>query len=187
MEFNEYLALFDRILDREITTSPYDDPHFYEYVKLNKSRMHRWLKSGEIAADIRMLLTQWDKPTKWILITEPWCGDAAHSVPFIYLLAALNPNIELIIQLRDGEDSEIEHYLTNNARSIPKLIVRDMEGNDLFTWGPRPSTCEQLNTHLIAQNVELSERKTALQKWYNDDKGAKIQQELFLLFKTFRS
>jgi hypothetical protein len=178
MKFSNYLALFDEILERKITSAPYDDPHFYEYVKLNKSRMHRWLKSGVISEEMSNFLLSINNPTRWILITEPWCGDAAHSVPFIYLMASLNPSIELMIQLRDSDESEIEQYLTNNARSIPKLIIRDLEGRDLLIWGPRPQKCEALNANLMVQNADLTERKTALQQWYNQDKGSEIQREL---------
>jgi hypothetical protein len=93
-------------------------------------------------------------------------------------MAALNPNIELKIQLRDSDESEIEHYLTNGGKSIPKLIVRDNQGNDLFIWGPRPEGCQQVYLEQRKNNTPIADEKIAIQKWYNDDKGASVQKEI---------
>ena len=124
-----------------------------------------------------------DQPQTWIVITEPWCGDAAPMLPFIARLAEANPLITLDIQLRDQPPFLIEQYLTNGGRSIPKLIVRHSDGKDLFTWGPRPASAYQLVQELNASNTEKSDIVLALQNWYNDDKGNEMQQEWLALFQ----
>ena len=125
---------------------------------------------------------------QWILITEPWCGDASHINPFIKMAADLNENIELVINLRDGEDSLIDHYLTNGvSKSIPILVVRDADGNDLFVWGPRPKDTQAL---LAQHKLDISktdeEKKIEFQAWYNANKGADIQAELVERFRSLR-
>src|SRR5690606_37230624 len=103
----------------------------------------------------------------WFVITEPWCGDAAHSVPFIQLAAQLNPLITVEYELRDSEPFRINDYLTGGSKSIPKLIIRDDQGNDLATWGPRPVECQKLFDQLKIDQADFETQKTSLQHWYN--------------------
>jgi hypothetical protein len=184
MNYQDYTNLYDKILSGKITNAPYDDPHFVEYTKLNHSRTRRWEKTGLLSEDCKSTIQSIDVPMHWILITEPWCGDAAHSVPFLAKMAAENPLIHLEIQLRDSEESEISSYLTNGGKSIPILVVRNSLGEDLFVWGPRPRQCRELHHSLKAQEVTLEELKTGLQHWYNTDKGVNIQEEIVAQLKA---
>jgi hypothetical protein len=183
MRFKEYLDLFQNIINGNIVSPPYNDPHYFEYTKLNLSRQNRWLKTGNLNEELINILHGIKEPLKWILITEPWCGDASHSVPFIAMLSEASDFIDLEIQLRDAEYSEIANYLTNGSKSIPILIVRNSEGKDVFTWGPRTVKCQDLYNTLKAQQMPFDDLKKALQEWYNKDKGQNIQEELVLLLK----
>lgn len=178
MTYSDYSAIFDQILSGTIQHVPYDDPHFIEYTKLNQSRSHRWDKTGKLTEECISTIQSISTSMHWVLITEPWCGDAAHSVPFLAKMAAENPLIHLEIQLRDSEGSEIESYLTKGAKSIPMLVARNSFGEDLFVWGPRPQGCRELHQTLKAQEVTFEELKTGLQQWYNADKGVSIQEEI---------
>ena len=184
MTFSDYQKLFDAILAGETNEKPYDDSHFVEYVKLNLSRQNRWLKKGEITEEIKSTVQSITENQTWIVITEPWCGDAAHNVPFIARLTELNPNITLKIQLRDSENSEIESYLTNGGKSIPKLIARNEAGADIFTWGPRPADSQVVFDRLKAENASFEMQKTALQEWYNKNAGSAVQQEILTILKS---
>lgn len=183
MNYAEYLSLFDPILNGTMRTTPYDDPHFMEYTKLNQSRMNRWQKKGELAQESISTIQSITSPQTWVVITEPWCGDASHIVPFIAKMAELNPQIDLRIQLRDASDSEILNYLTDGSRSIPKLIVRDEFGKDLFFWGPRPKPCQDFFFELRDKGVDPKERKIEIQNWYNRDQGQTLQKEIVQLIK----
>ena len=184
MTFSEYQKLFDTILAGETIEKPYDDSHFVEYVKLNLSRQNRWVKKGEIAEEIKLTVQSITEKQTWIVITEPWCGDAAHNVPFLAKLAELNPNITLKFQLRDNENSEIESYLTNGGKSIPKLIARNEAGADIFTWGPRPAESQVIFDQLKAENASFELQKIALQEWYNKNAGCAIQEEILAILKS---
>jgi hypothetical protein len=177
-KWNEYLSSFDDILAGKVKTAPYHNERYLEYVKLNRSRMNRWLKTGEIRPASIEIIEKIKEPQHWYVITEPWCGDAAHNLPFIYLLSELNNQIELTLILRDSAAGWMNEYLTNGSRSIPKLIVRDRNDEDIFTWGPRPDECQTLVHDLKKQEVENSEVKKRTQHWYNQDKGASIQKEI---------
>jgi hypothetical protein len=185
MNYADYLQHTERILSAATPAPPYDNPFYLEYTRLNFSRMNRWNKVLQLNDELSVLLKSIQRPQTWIIIAEPWCGDAAPALPFLIRLAELNPNIRYDIQLRDQEPFLIEQYLTNGGKSIPKLIVRDAEGRDLFTWGPRPASAQQLMEAQKAAGVEKTEISAALQNWYNADKGVEMQRELLELFLQF--
>lgn len=182
MDFITYQQIFQDILNNPAPVFPYDNPDYLNYTKLNWSRQHRWLKSGILNETLASLIESINKPQFWTIITEPWCGDASHSIPFIHRLSELNPLIKVDYQLRDAEPFLINQYLTNGAKSIPKLIIADANHNELAVWGPRPVGCQALYDQLLKDHVPMEEKKIALQQWYNADKGVSLQLELMAIF-----
>ncbi len=181
MNWTTYTSKFKEILDGSYIESPYDKPEFIEYVKLNNSRLNRWNKKLEIPQDKLEIFSKINTPQTWILIVEHWCGDAANMAPVINKIAESNENITLDIQLRDSEPFLINQYLTNGGKSVPKLIVRDENGKDLFTWGPRPAQCQAMVMKNKDSDMTTQEKKHAIQLWYNVDKGQSAFNELAAL------
>ena len=181
MDFKTYLTYFKNIIDAEKPEAPYDDSEYFQYTKLNWSRTNRWLKKGQLEEATVQAIQAIDQAQEWILITEPWCGDAGQVSPFIYLMAELNPLITLRVELRDQPPHLIDQYLTNGTKSIPKLVIRDAQGRDLGVWGPRPQGAQDLFQKMKAEEADFEKIKEDLQKWYNDDAGAGIQREIIAL------
>jgi len=180
MTWTDYTNYFDDILSNPAPLPPYDNPDYMDYTKMNHARMNRWIKKGILTEETKEVIAGIKAPQKWLLITEPWCGDAAHSVPFIQMMAALTDNVELEIQLRDS-GSEIGDYLTNGGKAIPMLIIRDASGKDLAIWGPRPAECQVIFLEMKANNADFETQKITLQNWYNKDNGQSIQREIIKL------
>ena len=174
----EYIATFE-LEHHGYSSYP---TNYQQYIPLNKSRFTRSLKQGVITQELTEAIRANNEKQDWVIITEPWCGDAAQIVPYLFKIAALNPLINVLVQLRDSH-SEIESYLSNGKMSIPKLIVRNKQGIDLFIWGPRPQKLEAIYLELKNKNENIDDMKTILQKWYNDDKGKEIQEEIMELIK----
>lgn len=185
MNFQEYQEVMQAILNAAQPAPPYDNADYFQYTKMNASRMNRWLKQHPVTEATKAVLTSIRRKQQWIVITEPWCGDAAHIVPILYLMSQLNDRIDFKLQLRDS-GSEIENYLTNGTRSIPILIVRDENGNDLFHWGPRPAAAKKVYDALKEKKAGFEETKIALQQVYNSDKSNGIQQEVSALLAAYR-
>jgi len=179
-----YLNAFEEILSANPAPAPYDNPAYLEYVKLNHSRQKRWLKLGVVSPAVIEEIKKISSPQTWYIITEPWCGDAAHSIPFLKLMSAHNPLITLKIVWRDTAPFMIENYLTNGGKSVPKVIVRNDQGSDLFTWGPRPTPCQQIYLEMKENNTPFEEQKITLQNWYNNDKGVTLQNEMIQLINS---
>jgi len=185
MTFKEYLDYFEKLINQHPSerTSPYDDAEYAEYTKLNWSRLNRWLKTGKLTDEIIAVMKNIHEQQQWIVITEPWCGDAAHIVPFIEMISRQSANVSVSYELRDSEPFRINDYLTNNTKSIPKLIVRNSEGKDLAVWGPRPVACQKMYLELKEKGLETDKLKLEIQNWYNENKGAEIQREMGELLK----
>lgn len=183
MNVESYLTYFESLVKNPEPPAPYNNPDYFNYAKLNWSRTSRWLKHGTLSHQIKETVVSIKEPQHWIIITEPWCGDAAHVVPFLHLMAQQNPLITVDYELRDAEPFRINQYLTKGGKSIPKLIVRNAAGEDLFTWGPRPLGCQVIYDKLKTENADFETIKLELQKWYNQDEGKEIMQELNELLK----
>ncbi|MGJ1228527.1 thioredoxin family protein [Sphingobacterium siyangense] len=183
MTFENYLQQFEDILNHPENHPTYQDDEYYQYTKMNWTRMGRWLKRFEPTSTFEQFVESITEKQQWIIITEPWCGDAAHSVPMLAKMASKNPNITVDIQLRDSAPFLIDSYLTNGGKSIPILVIRNEQGQDLAVWGPRPQACQELFLNMKAQGADFSEIKEEIQKWYNADKGTEIQKEIQALLK----
>jgi glutaredoxin-related protein len=181
MTFEEYLNYFEQIILNPEQYPVYQDENYYNYAKLNWSRTNRWLNKFEPNDELKTLISSIQEPQTWIIITEPWCGDAAHSVPQLINMVENNANIKVEIQLRDEEPFMIDNYLTNGGKSIPKLIIRDADNNDLVVWGPRPEKLQELFLFWKEEGVEFKTMKESIQKWYNEDKGVEIQNDIIKL------
>lgn len=179
MNFQSYLNYFSEIMENSHPAKPYNNPAYVDFVKLNLSRVNRWLKHGIIDKALQHVVKKIDKPQRWIIITEPWCGDAAQIVPFIQRIAELNPLIQTDYELRDSPPFRINQYLTDGrSKSIPMLVAKDENGNDIFKWGPRPQPAQSLYKGLSNKKAGFEEIKIALQQWYNKDKGQTEEHEL---------
>jgi hypothetical protein len=157
------------------------------YTKLNAQRSKRIAKNVSINARLKEVIRQFDTSTKWLLITETWCGDAANSIPVIAKAVAENPEIELRVVFRDEQPELMDQFLTNGGRSIPKLIALNSWHEVLFTWGPRPKEAQELYDSWRFSDekikVPYSEFQVTLQKWYNQNAGEALQVELYHALK----
>ena len=97
----------------------------------------------------------------------------------------MNPHIHLKIVLRDDNELLINHFLTNGGKSIPKLIMLKIDSLEVISeWGPRPLGATKLiQDYKLAHGVVDENAKTALQKWYLQDKGLSTQNELLQILK----
>jgi hypothetical protein len=187
LSYSEYLQLTEDLLSQEKTTGPNQGADYVHYTNLNFHRMKRLDKTVEINAELKSLITQIQTPQTWLVISEAWCGDAAQNVPLLQKIADLSNKIELKIILRDENIEVMELYLTNGGRSIPKLIALENDTlYELYTWGPRPASIQNVMNELKAANVtEISEIVEKIQIAYNHDKSQSFQNEFVTLLTEY--
>ncbi len=186
--YGTYRQLIDDLFAQNKTTGNDHSQAMLNYTKLNLSRMNRLDKKSRLTEETIEQLDKIDRPVTWLVITEGWCGDAAQIVPVLNHIALENENITLRFILRDENLPVIDAFLTNNARSIPKIIVLDTETLEVLnSWGPRPAEVQKLVMDAKAEGLkteDLELRKqistTAAEQlhlWYARNKTKAIQQE----------
>ncbi|MCH8556416.1 MAG: thioredoxin family protein [Balneolia bacterium] len=180
MSYQEYRDMTDALLSEGKTTGTNHSEMMVNYTKMNVTRMKRLDKHVALNNELAAFAATLEKPQKWTVLTEAWCGDAAQIVPIFNKVAeASNGKIKLVFLLRDLHEDLMNQHLTNGGKSIPKLIVTDLEsGEELFTWGPRPAHAQKVFNDLKESNADFDELSTKLHKWYADDKTLHTQEEL---------
>ena len=181
--YQEYKDLVSELLAQHESTAKIQSPDLTEYSKLNERRMKRWDKTLKLTVEQTEAITTYSEKLSWLVISEGWCGDAAHALPVLNKLAVLNENIDLKIVLRDAHDELMNQFLTNGGKSIPKLIIYKPETKSIVaTWGPRPSTAtEMVEVYKKEHDTITPEFKEDLQRWYNKDKGQTTVEDIIAL------
>ncbi|WP_296705548.1 thioredoxin family protein [Algoriphagus sp.] len=177
-----YRRVIDALLAEGKTTGSNHSESNINYTKMNVARMNRVDKIGKVSAEMESLIKSINNPQTWLIISEAWCGDASQSIPYMAKLAELNPLIELKIIFRDENPEVMDHYLTEGARSIPKLIglSKDLE-EELFTWGPKPKYLrDRFKAYKVdPKGISPKEFSEGTYLWYARDRNKSIEQELF--------
>ena len=180
MSYEAYIALSESLFAEGKTTGPKQSETLTHYTGLNLRRMKRISKTVRLQEETIAAVQSIQEPQYWVVLTEAWCGDAAQILPVIQAMADLNPRIETRILLRDENPKIMDAYLTNEARSIPKLIMlRQSDLEEVANWGPRPADAQELLVaHKAQEGRPYTELAKELQQWYNQDKGLSTQKEI---------
>ncbi|MDQ3063196.1 MAG: thioredoxin family protein [Acidobacteriota bacterium] len=178
MTFAEYIRLIDDLLLEGKTTGENQSEAMFNYGKLNRQRMKRLEKTVDISDALKEKARNIKANWIWLIITEGWCGDAAQNISIIEKIALESANIETRYVLRDENLELMDAYLTNNARSIPKLICLDAETfKEIGIWGPRPQAAMDYFYEMREQGIEKPQMMENLQRWYLQDDEQSIQKE----------
>jgi hypothetical protein len=176
--FSEYVRLLDDLLADGKTTGFTQSDAMLNYAKLNRQRMKRLEKTVELDEPVKNAARSVGRKMIWLIITEGWCGDAAQIIPVIEKIASQSQNVVTRYVLRDENPALIDQFLTNGARSIPKLIVLDAVTLEvLASWGPRPVAAQETYEELRSSGEAKPLIMENLQRWYNNDAARSIQLE----------
>ena len=183
LSYQEYRELMTQLVANESTTGSDKSPDMVEYTKLNDQRMRRWDKTLKVSDSVKEDLNNLDTKQTWLVLSESWCGDAAHVIPVFNKMSELNENINFRVVLRDENDALMDQFLTNGGKSIPKLIlIDDATKKVINSFGPRPAEATKLVADYKAKYGEITpEIKEQLQQWYNKDKGQSVVSDLMNL------
>lgn len=183
-----YRQLIDQLFSEQKSTGTDHSTAMLNYTSLNIARMNRLDRKNRLTEDTRSILKNIRRPLTWLVITEGWCGDAAQIIPVLNQMAGENDLINLKLVLRDENLPLIDAFLTDGARSIPKIIVLDTQTLEVLgDWGPRPAAAQQLvlegkkeaqKTENQSRQFEIKEATSKqLHLWYARDKTRAIQSE----------
>lgn len=186
MSYESYMDLVNSLAKDNASTGVDQSESRINFTKLNQRRMKRWNKTLKVSDEVVASFADLEKKFTWIVLTESWCGDAAHVLPAVNKVASLSDNIEVKVLLRDENPELMNNFLTNGTQSIPKVImVDDASGAVLDSYGPRPKLLADMVKEYKELHGKLTpEFKEEIQVWYNKDKGQTIVSELVDLLKS---
>jgi hypothetical protein len=182
--YTEYRIIVSKLISEGKSTGKEQSADLLHYSELNEVRMKRLEKTLKLDPEVEKTLQNLKSKQTWLVISEGWCGDAAQILPIIKLMSEASENIDLKLVFRDENEELIHLFLTNGAKSIPKLLVLDESFNLINHWGPRPEGAKNLIIEYKANHGIVDETaKIALQKWYLEDKGISTMKEIAGLFR----
>ena len=180
LSYADYRQLIATRLKQKRSTAPADSDNEYliRYSRRNQRLMKKLEGSIELPSDLRDLLHDWQKPMRWLVLTEGWCPDAGNLLPYVEAIVSEVPAIETRYVLRDEHPELMDRYTTRGARAIPKLVAFESEtGEVLFTWGPRPEPAQAIIIAAKAHNTEKSVTSERINNWYEADRGQTLLEE----------
>ncbi len=148
-----------------------------EFTKLNLHRSERIGRTYKAPAQIKELIATITTPQTWLVLTEPWCGDSAQCLPYMAELARLNSNISLRMILRDDNPDIMDQFLTDGKRSIPRLVIFDVNGCQITDWGPRPADAQVVFNDAKEAGLEKKDVLEKLHLFYGRNRGAALEEE----------
>ena len=150
-----------------------------EYISLNQHRMHRVEKTFAMSDSLKQEVANLKNKTYWLVLTEHWCGDASQILPALHKIETESEGkIEMKLVYRDQNLPLMDQYLTNNGRSIPKLIQLDSNFNVTGVWGPRPAFAQKLVKELKSNPTTADTYANQLHLWYAKDKQKSLEIEI---------
>lgn len=182
LSIDEYDEFFSKASNGEIWEIPYDNPAYASYTAANYKRSQKIRMKIDLDKKLYNELNEGVEAWTWVLITEPWCGDASFIQPIIEAVS-LAGQIDLRIALRDKEPEMMNAYLTNGGKSIPKLVVLDSNYKEIFHWGPRPAVLQQMILELLHKGGSSEDKLKLAHQWYRKYGDQAVQHELLQLIK----
>jgi len=148
------------------------------YSKYNLERQERvendWIPSDTFSQAALAI----PKGLTFLFITDDWCIDSAYSLPMLQKVASERPDLDLIIGLKDDNLELLDRYLTDGARSIPKLVIFNSDGVELAVWGPQPEAIRLIRKNLIDSKAEGSVVSGTTIEWYAEQGIGEVEKEL---------
>ena len=187
ISWQQYLALAQQYVNTNDKPEKYRDEKMLRYTYENVERIQRVLEQMKVETKLYNTLNTLGVKWTWVVLTEPWCGDAAQVVPALYTLSTCSENIDFRILLSDSHSDILDQFLTKGSRSIPKLICINELQEVIGTWGPRPAILQQL---VLAQKDDTTktfgDKVRSIHQWYEQDKTNTLQEEFVQLVKEWK-
>lgn len=184
----EYKSMILDLIKEGKSTGTNQNDDLLNFTRLNDKRMKRLDKKTRLSEFSKEKIKKIEKDFTWLVLTESWCGDAAHVLPVLNKFSETNPKIDLKVVLRDDNEDLMDQFLTNGSKSIPKLIMIENNTNKVIgSWGPRSKVATKMVIDYKEMHGKIdADFKKDLQIWYNEDKGLNIEKDIVELIEEIK-
>jgi len=153
---------------------------FLEGVEASRDLWHQIHRRARIPEEVLEGARSLPGPWHLLVMTEDWCGDAIHSVPYLARLAEGVPQLSMRVIGREDNPDLMDAHLTDGKRSIPVVMILDHEFREVGWWGPRPQPFKELFQKELKILPE-AERFARMRAWYARDRGRTVLRELMAM------
>ena len=117
-----------------------------------------------------------------LVLNEDWCGDSVNILPYIARLEECCDHIDMRIIGRDANRDIMDEHLTGASRSIPVVIVYDLDFHERGWWGPRPGPLQEW---VLTEGLALPkpDRYRHIRTWYARDRGQTVVSEILTIME----
>ena len=168
-----------QLFDRGIT--------FEQFVAKATAQRDVWLTAAShshVDPDAVRQLTRVGTGLRLLIVSDDWCVDSAHTVPYVAKLAAA-AGVELKIVGRDAGAGLLAHHPTRDGRPATPTIVFIRDGRDVGAWVERPAPLQDL-FFSMATNPDSAKRFADRASWYAADRGRTTIAEVLALAEQTR-
>ena len=189
LDWQQYYTLCEQYVKGDDKPLIYQDEKMLRYTASNIMRMDAILQYITIESKLYNLLQTVTTPWTWLVLAEPWCGDVSQILPVLYTIASCNDLIDFKILQSDSHPQVLDEYMTDQSRSIPKLICLETGTlKEIGRWGPRPAALQTLVAqHKDDTTLNYRDKVRIVHNWYETDKTQAIQVEFIDLIKIWRT
>lgn len=153
-----------------------------EMIPRNYDLIQQTLKQYEPSDKLKTLVEKQEGAVDAYIIMEDWCPSSTGYAPYIVKILQELPDHTLYIVPRDANKKFMSHYLTDGKESIPKLVILDKDGSELFTWGPSSTKESKVSEEIKKKNPDKADFEKAMEKWYKENNPAAIEEDMIKLF-----
>ncbi len=143
---------------------------FLETVRDNRDLWQQVHSRARVPEDLLERARGLEGSWRFLVLTEDWCGDGVHSIPYLARLAESLPTLDLRVLSREASPDLMDAHLTRGTRSIPVVMILDEAYREVGWWGPRPTPLQELFLREI-KTLPQPERFPRLRAWYARDRG----------------
>ena len=93
LSYQKYMDLVNLLVAIDSNTGCAKTASAVSFTKLNQKRLSRWNKTLKVSEGVEEVVRNFNKNITWLVLTESWCGDAAHIMPVVNKLASLSDKI----------------------------------------------------------------------------------------------
>jgi hypothetical protein len=179
----EYAATIEK-LKSNLSNLNEEEFNFLANLKNNFLAINQIYSQYNPSEEIQNTTKLIDKPLDLYVIMENWCGSSAANVPYVVKILETVPNATINFVPRDQNLEFMDLYLTNEKRSIPKIITFDTYGKEQFVWGSSSKRQEEFSIQLKEQNLEFPEFVKQMKIWFKANNESAIEADFLEIFKT---
>ncbi len=187
LSYDEYRAHWRERKEKSPDGKEPDERKMIHYLNYNWERQGHVHNNYGPSEDLRAAVGSIAEPQRWMVLTEPWCGDSAFLLPVIAEAGAINEDVTLRILLRDDNLDIMDQYLTEGSRSIPKLVAFGPDDRERFTWGPRPDAAQQQFEELRGEYEDKHEMIAEFIEHYEEGGWREADAELAAVIRRVES